>query len=106
MGFPLLSLARALATAVVRPQDFFQKIEHKKAASGFETASNFKNGFPLLRKREHHKFNYFFPSILSLSACKASLASPKVGFASAAALAAFLAAAFTFLISSSLKIAV
>jgi hypothetical protein len=27
---------------------------------------------------------YFFPSILSLSACKASLASPKVGFASAA----------------------
>jgi len=28
--------------------------------------------------------NYFFPSILSLSACKASFASPKVGLASAA----------------------
>ena len=57
--------------------------------------------------------NYFFallfaglPSILSLRACNASLASPKVGFASAACASIFLAAAFTFAISSALKIAV
>jgi hypothetical protein len=48
----------------------------------------------------------YFPSILSLSACNASLASPKVGFASAALLAAFLTAAFTCLTSSALKRAV
>jgi hypothetical protein len=45
-------------------------------------------------------------SILSFNACKASLASPKVGFASSALAAAFLTAAFTLRCSSSLKIAV
>jgi len=43
---------------------------------------------------------------LSLSACNASLASPRVGLASAALLAAFLTAAFTFLTSSALNRAV
>ena len=48
----------------------------------------------------------YLPSILSLSACKASFASPKVGFASATLFAAFLTAAFTCFNSSALKIAV
>ena len=52
-------------------------------------AFQFLEGFSIIKLLE----NYFlafglvlvtFPSILSLRACKASLASPKVGFASAA----------------------
>jgi hypothetical protein len=52
---------------------------------------------------------YFFlelASILSFNACKASLASPKVGLDSSALAACLLTAAFTLRFSSSLKIAV
>jgi hypothetical protein len=58
----------------------FQILKQKKEPIINERLfSVLKTRFPFSRARD-----YFFPSNLSLSACKASLASPKVGFDSAA----------------------